>query len=82
MIKLRYGQLRSRGSIPRRSNRVSLLGTFQTGNGAQPVSYSMNTWGSFPGGKAAGADESTAPRAAVGNEWSYTSIHILIDTGV
>ena len=60
MIKLRYGQLRSRGSIPRRSNRVSLLGTFQTGNGAQPVSYSTCAVCYTPGVKQPkrGADES------------------------
>jgi hypothetical protein len=27
----------------------------QTGSGAHPASYPMDTWGSFPGGKAAGA---------------------------
>jgi hypothetical protein len=38
--------------------------------------------GIFPGGKVAGADESTAPRAAVDNQWSHTSTLLLIYTGV
>jgi hypothetical protein len=33
----------------------SLLRSVQTGSGAHPVSYTMGSGGSFPGGKAAGA---------------------------
>jgi len=36
----------------------------------------MNTRSSFPGGKAAGAGESILPRAAIDNEWRYSSAHI------
>jgi hypothetical protein len=32
----------------------SLLHVVQTGSGVHPTSYPMGTWGSFPGGKAAG----------------------------
>jgi hypothetical protein len=32
----------------------SLLHNMQTGSGAHPASYPMDTWGSFPGGKVAG----------------------------
>jgi hypothetical protein len=45
------------------------------------VSYLMGTWGSFLGGKAAGASESTASCAAVDNEWRYTPTPILIYGG-
>jgi hypothetical protein len=42
------------GSIPGRA-RFSLLHSVQTGSGAQPASYPMDTRGPFPGGKAHGA---------------------------
>jgi hypothetical protein len=46
-----YG-LDSRGSIPGRGKRFSLLHSVQTGSGAHPASYPMGTAGDFPGGKA------------------------------
>jgi hypothetical protein len=45
-----------------------------TGFGAHPASYPMGTRGSFPRGKAAGADHSSPPSAEVKNAWSYTTI--------
>jgi hypothetical protein len=55
---------------------LSLLHRVQTGSGLHPASYSMGTGGSFPGGKAAGAeaDHSTPSSSEVKNAWCYTSI--------
>jgi hypothetical protein len=36
-------------------SRISLLHVVQTGSGVHSTSYPMDTWGSFLGGKAAGA---------------------------
>jgi hypothetical protein len=44
-----------RGSIPDRSENLSLLCRVRTGSGAYPISYPMGTEAFFPGGKAAGA---------------------------
>jgi len=50
-------QLDNRGSIPGRGNsgNFPLRHRVQTGSGAHPPSYSMGTWGFYPGVKAAGA---------------------------
>jgi hypothetical protein len=47
----------------------------QTGSGTHPASYSMDSWGFFHEGKAAGceADHSPQSSAEVKNTWSYTS---------
>jgi hypothetical protein len=39
----------------RQGKELSFLRVVQTGSGVHPVSYSMGTGDSFPGGKAAGA---------------------------
>jgi hypothetical protein len=49
-----YG-LDERTSIPGMSKRFFLLHSFYTGFGAHPTSYPMDTGGSFPGSKPAGA---------------------------
>jgi hypothetical protein len=47
----------------------------QTSSGAQPVSYSMGTGDSFPGGKWQGreADHSPPTTAEIKKMWIYTS---------
>jgi hypothetical protein len=56
-IALGYGldDLSSRVRFPAGAGKFSLHHGVQNGSGAHPVSYSMGTRGSFPGGKAAGA---------------------------
>jgi hypothetical protein len=56
-ISLGYG-LDDRGSrvpFPAGAGNFSLHHRVHNGSGAHPVSYSVGTRGSFPGGKAAGA---------------------------
>jgi hypothetical protein len=56
-IPLGYG-LDDQGSRVRFSagaGNFSLHHRVQNGSGAHPASYPMGNWGSFPGGKAAGA---------------------------
>jgi hypothetical protein len=56
-IALGYG-LKDRGSrfhFPAGAGNFSLRYRVQNGSGAQPASYPMGTWGSFPGDKAARA---------------------------
>jgi hypothetical protein len=53
-IATSYG-LDDRGSIPGGAGNFCLRCRIQTGSGAHPASYPMGAWGSFPGGKAAGA---------------------------
>jgi hypothetical protein len=45
----------SRVRFPVGTGTFSLYHRVQNGSGAHPASYPMGTWGSFPGGKAAGA---------------------------
>jgi hypothetical protein len=45
------GRPRGRGSSPSRVN--NFLHVVNTGSGAHPASYTMDTGGCFPGGKAA-----------------------------
>jgi hypothetical protein len=51
---LQYNSVDGQCSIPGRAN-FSLLYKVQTGSGAHPSSYSVNTGDFSPGGKAAGA---------------------------
>jgi hypothetical protein len=44
-----------RGRSSRGGKKLSLLHVVYTGSGAHPASYPMDTGGSFPGDKAAGA---------------------------
>jgi hypothetical protein len=53
-VALGYG-LDNGGSRVRLAGNFSLHHHIQTGSGANLASYPMNTRGSFPGGKAAGA---------------------------
>jgi hypothetical protein len=41
--------------FPAGAGNSSLCHRVQTGSGSHPSSYPIGTWGSFPGGKAAGA---------------------------
>jgi hypothetical protein len=43
------------GVLPGRDKRFSPVHSIQTGSGTHPASYPMDTCGSFPGSKAAGA---------------------------
>jgi hypothetical protein len=66
-----------RGSSPGRGWEFFIHHHLQTGSGAHPDSYPMDTRGSFPGGKAAGVVKLTThlhllPRSK--NELSYTTI--------
>jgi hypothetical protein len=47
-------ELDSRGSIPSKGRDFSLFHSVQTGSGAHPASYIMDTGGCFVGGKMAG----------------------------
>jgi hypothetical protein len=70
------GRPKSRGFIPGRGKRLfSPLYVVQTGSGANPTSYPMVTWGSFPGVKRPGreADHLPPTSAEVNNTWIYTS---------
>jgi hypothetical protein len=49
-----------------------LLHSVQAGSGVYPTSYPMGTGGFFPGGKAAGADNSLPTSAKVKQTWVYT----------
>jgi hypothetical protein len=47
-------RLDGRGSIPGMGQYFSILHSVQTGSGARPSSYTIDTWGPFPGIKVAG----------------------------
>jgi hypothetical protein len=54
-IATSYGQPRGRSSSPGGGQEFSLLQIVQTGSEIHPTSYPMDTGGSFPRGKTAGA---------------------------
>jgi hypothetical protein len=57
--------------VPTGAGNFSLHHRVQTGSGAYPASYPMDTRGSFPGGR---EDDHSSPYSAkVKNAWSYTS---------
>jgi hypothetical protein len=51
-VWLRAGRPGDRGSIPGGAKDFSFNLCVQTGSGAHPASFTMGTWGPFPGGKA------------------------------
>jgi hypothetical protein len=64
----------SRIRFPAGAGNFSLHHRVQNGSGTHPVSYTVGTRGSFPGGKAAGALgwPLTPSSAEAKNAWSYT----------
>jgi hypothetical protein len=61
--------------VPAGAGNFSLHHRVQTGSGAHPASYRMDTSGSYPGVKRQGrkADHSSLSSAEVINAWSFTS---------